>query len=358
MGSGRKSGIEDLIGSRGDACFALSESGTILAANRNAEGLCGWRRTNMVGRNTNDLCSATSHRMEERLDACRHDVELHHLLLENALDGILAHTMDGELVFANHAAREQCGVTNDETAEEVPWAFLHDGPLPPDFEPLRHLRDHGEARFELHGTSPGAGVSHREVFSRLAQSLHGPLVISTVRDVSQRLEAEEMVRYLAYHDTLTGLANRVMLDQELAHSIAHAERHGDRVGVVFIDLDDFKPINDTFGHSIGDDVLREIANRIAGCVREYDTVARVGGDEFVVVLPRLPHPGSLATIARKLKSEVAAPMLIGSDRISVSASLGLALYRPGDDASSILIRADHNMYRSRDRGRHHCALRS
>ncbi len=178
----------------------------------------------------------------------------------------------------------------------------------------------------------------------------GPLVVSTVRDVTDRMNAEEMVRYLAYHDNLTGLANRFLLAEELERELSSAERHGDTTGIAYIDLDDFKPVNDTMGHSVGDQALRIVAERLSAAVRESDLVARMGGDEFIVLLPRLSRPQDLPAIAAKIAEEVSKPMRIAEHRFSVSVSIGLALHEPGESADAFVVRADLAMYGSRQTG--------
>jgi diguanylate cyclase (GGDEF)-like protein len=155
------------------------------------------------------------------------------------------------------------------------------------------------------------------------------------------------VRYLAYHDTLTGLANRLLLDSELLAAIAEAESDQHTVGLIYLDLNRFKPINDTLGHAVGDEVLREVANRISGCVRETDLVSRPGGDEFVVMLPRVRRPEDLIAIAEKIAEDVARPMLVSGHTIGVTASVGFAFHQPGEDPESFMIRADLAMYETR-----------
>jgi diguanylate cyclase (GGDEF)-like protein/PAS domain S-box-containing protein len=398
-------GLERLIESLGDACLVLAEDGTIVALNRRAEELYGAERAELMGRHLGEMCAATDRcvvecaldgcrdqdrdftatqvrvddghsfvgeftvsrrrfdtvdcerlvlvvrELERHLDACREDLELHHLLLEHSLDGIMAYTLEGELLFANTAAQQQWCMTVDEIRTRGPWGWVATADQKAIPTRVSQLLEHGRARFESHSQLPNGHKSHQEIHARLVHSEHGPIVVATIRDISERMQAEEMVRYLAYHDMLTGVANRVMLDQELSQAISSAERHGDIVGVVFIDLDDFKPVNDTYGHIIGDQVLRDVAKRIMHSVREYDTVARLGGDEFVVVLPRLPRPETLETVARKLVASVAEPLAVGGADIRVTASVGLALYHKGDDVNTLLTRADLNMYEARDRRR-------
>jgi diguanylate cyclase (GGDEF)-like protein len=208
----------------------------------------------------------------------------------------------------------------------------------------------GEVRFESAG-DPGCGASHAsEIHARRLEGPDGPVIVSVIRDISDRLRAEQIVRHLAYHDSLTGLANRALLGQELIHAIAAADRHDDHVGLVFIDLDDFKPVNDTHGHAYGDHALREISRRISSCVRLTDTVARVGGDEFIVLLPRLRSTGDLQRVAHKIANKVERPLRLGDSSVTITASMGLALYHAGESPEEFVTRADRAMYECKGAG--------
>jgi diguanylate cyclase (GGDEF)-like protein/PAS domain S-box-containing protein len=290
--------------------------------------------------------------MRERAPSpCGDELELRSALLEGCLDPMIAHTIGGDLVYANKAALRMWGVTSIEQMNArgpYSWVALEEREKIPEHTALLQVRH--EAKFTTNATRGDGTTSHHEVSARLIESSRGRIVVSAVRDISDRLSAEEMVRYLAYHDTLTGVANRTMLADELDKALARAERHGDTTGMVFIDLDDFKPINDTMGHAIGDHALRIVAERIHTSVRQTDVVARMGGDEFVVLLPRLSDPKDLPDIARKIAREVSMPMRIGDRDVSVTVSVGCALHEPGESAESFMIRADLAMYQSRQTG--------
>ncbi len=281
-----------------------------------------------------------------RLERCEEKLALHTVLLENLVDGVVAHTLDGELVFANSAALAQWGADDLESIRaRGPFGWIAPRMRASASGHLADIVEAGQSRFESAGDGPdGMPV---EIHSHLVETPLGKLVLSCVRDVSERMATEEMVRYLAYHDTLTGLANRVLLEQELNTAISEADRHGDVLGTLWIDLDRFKPVNDTFGHAVGDEVLREIADRLSGSVRDTDTVARTGGDEFVVVLPRLNSADDLQRVANKLAQEVERPIDLGGREIRVSASIGLAIHRVGENAESLMTRADLAMYDGR-----------
>ena len=177
-------------------------------------------------------------------------------------------------------------------------------------------------------------------------------ILSLAQDVSSRIQAEERLQYMATHDGLTGLPNSVLLHDRLEAAIARARRAKRRVGVMFLDLDHFKDVNDTLGHRIGDALLKELARRIRGALRQSDLLARISGDEFVVVLEDLPDEGSPERVARMILDEVRRPFQVDSHEIHVSGSLGLALHpEDGNDAETLLKNADAAMYHAKELGR-------
>jgi diguanylate cyclase (GGDEF)-like protein len=168
------------------------------------------------------------------------------------------------------------------------------------------------------------------------------------------LESEEALRHLAYHDNLTGLANRALMEDRINQAIEQAKRHDFHVAVLLVDLDRFKPVNDAFGHSAGDEVLKAIALRLKECVRASDTVARIGGDEFVAVLHPLQGPDDANRVANSISRSLARPFVLQGQALGISASVGVALYPThASDATSLLKHADKAMYlaKSGTRGR-------
>jgi len=152
-------------------------------------------------------------------------------------------------------------------------------------------------------------------------------------------------------DPLTKLPNRLLMLDRLENAIATARRHETRIAVLFIDLDNFKRINDTFGHSIGDEALKLAARRLQSAVRDSDTVSRHGGEEFLVLLPDISQAADAAAIAQKLLAALAAPARAGEHRLHLSASVGITIYpEDAEDAQTLISRADAAMYRSKRRG--------
>lgn len=184
--------------------------------------------------------------------------------------------------------------------------------------------------------------------------------IAIFSDLTQRKAAEEEIRYLAHHDPLTDLPNRLYFDERLRQALAKALRHENHVAVLFIDLDRFKPINDTYGHHIGDLLLQEIAHRLAKCVRESDTVARLGGDEFVILLEGIEESISVQRVNERVIREVNREVIIEGHSLSVSASIGISLSPfDGEDPATLMQHADSAMYEAKKhREEHYCYFSS
>ncbi|MBV8702737.1 MAG: EAL domain-containing protein, partial [Acetobacteraceae bacterium] len=177
-------------------------------------------------------------------------------------------------------------------------------------------------------------------------------VLSLVEDVTDQLATLDHVYRLAHHDTLTGLPNRVLLHDRLNQALTGARRCGHGVGVMMLDLDRFKNINDTLGHAIGDELLRSVAARLGARLRGSDTLARLGGDEFIVIQPDATDRASAASVAQKLLDTFAEPFLVRDNRIDIGASIGIAICP--DDATEpdeLLRNADIALYRAKREGR-------
>lgn len=272
-------------------------------------------------------------------------------VLDNSLDGVLAHTLEGRLVYFNETAAAQLGYTHDEFALLGPYGWIDHDDVGLLASRLDLLAERGSLLFTSREAPKDGSVMHTEVHARMVHTGDEDLIISIVRDVSERVRAQERIRHLAFHDRLTGLANRMKLEDDLRAALAAADRHDDLVGVIFLDLDDFKPINDELGHAVGDFVLKEVADRMRCCVREIDTVARLGGDEFLALVPRVTARKDLAVVARKLEESIERPIALeGHPPVRVTASAGLAIYDHGEDAEDLMNRADHAMYRAKQAG--------
>ena len=194
-----------------------------------------------------------------------------------------------------------------------------------------------------------------ESFRRVVASVEGDIIVATARDISARRQTEAQLAYLAQFDSLTDLPNRLLFRDRLAQTIAQAQRTRHPAAVLLIDLDRFKLVNDTQGHAVGDELLKETALRLSQCVRNGDTVGRFGGDEFGVVLSGLGKPGDASRVAQKMLDALARPVVLNGHETYITASVGITLY-PGDgtEPDSLLANADVAMYRAKELGRNQC----
>lgn len=176
--------------------------------------------------------------------------------------------------------------------------------------------------------------------------------LAIAADITARKSAEKQIEFLAYRDVLTGLPNRLLLQDRFGQAMAHAERSQNKVALLFLDLDNFKTINDSLGHAVGDTLLREIASRLAECVRETDTISRQGGDEFLIVLSDLTGTEAIPPVLLKIRERLQTPFVCDGHELTTSASIGVALYpEDGCDFETLLKKADTAMYRAKDAGR-------
>jgi len=211
-------------------------------------------------------------------------------------------------------------------------------PIPLSHQELTGLRKTGEIFFLMLSISEG-NVSNNRFFTVMA------------RDNSERHIFESELEYLATHDTLTGLPNRTLLYDRLHQAITQCARAKRLAAILFIDLDRFKTINDTLGHSAGDIILKEVAMRLRGCLREGDSVARNGGDEFTLVLPMLNEPGDAEVIAQKVLAKLVQSFKLNNEDLFIGGSIGISLYpNDGSDVDNLLKNADIAMYQSKSSG--------
>ena len=172
--------------------------------------------------------------------------------------------------------------------------------------------------------------------------------INLEKKLAETEAQEEKNRYLAFHDVTTGLANRALFNDRLDQALAQAERHARSFAIMFIDLDKFKDVNDTYGHAIGDKVLQSVAERLQACVREEDTVSRVGGDEFLCLLMEVNEDGSVASLAESMIGKISEACEFNRVKLMVKPSIGIAIYpRDGTTAEILLKNADTAMYKAK-----------
>ena len=281
-------------------------------------------------------------------------------IVEKSWSGVVL--LDGDLrfSFAGSSTQHLIGYEEHELIGRSFFDFIH----PREAETARRVfsgvrstpnhEAHGELRFRHKN---GSWV-WMEGFSQ--NLLHEPSVGAIVlnyRDVTQRKETEKQLEYRAHYDSLTGLPNRLLFRDRLVNSLAQARRNRVGLAVMYIDVDHFKLVNDGLGHSFGDALLADIARRLQSALRASDTISRIGGDEFSILLPEVVNTEAVAGVARKILDSLNSPFRVDGHELFITASVGIGCYpADGDDAESLLKCADAAMYRAKELGRNQAQL--
>lgn len=304
---------------------------------------------------TSMLATAERIRLLMRNEADQRWLRLINSALETTVNAALIARADGSIKWVNAALVEMSGYAREEIIGQTPRLF-NSGAQSADFW----------RQFWLTVASGQAWV--HEVINRHKDGRHYPVrqTVTPIRDgkgaithyisvqenIQQEKEAQAQLQHLATHDLLTDLPNRNLLLERLRQAINSAQRADQQVGILFIDLDRFKLVNDSLGHVVGDELLRRVADRLRTCLRVGDTLARLGGDEFVLLLPGLNKPMDAAAVAEKLLEALTTPVQINRQALTTGCSIGISLY-PTDSADEgiLLQHADTAMYMAKERGR-------
>ena len=264
------------------------------------------------------------------------------------VEGIFFHR-NGILTDVNDALLAITGYARDEVIGRSTLEFLA-----PEWRQMgaEYMRDAREDPYEAEIVHKNGHKIAVEVVGKNLSFGGETYRLGVLREITARKHAEARIQYLAHHDMLTGLPNRAYLTERLSTILALARRHGTLVAIMFIDLDKFKTVNDTLGHHAGDTLLKQVATRIKGMLREADMVSRLGGDEFLVILTDLAAPEYAATVAQKLLQVIAAPVPLEGSELRAEASIGISVFpRDGDNADDLIRHADAAMYSAKEQGR-------
>lgn len=289
-------------------------------------------------------------------EGLRESEERYRLLFERNLAGVFRSTPEGRILDCNDACFRIFGCDSRQEFLSRDAASFYFDPADRE-EVIARVRTEGsltnfEIRFRRRDGQPIWALENLNLVAGTNGVSVGEVLVGTIVDITDRKRAEERIVHQAYHDALTELPNRRLFANRLSLAIASAHRLRQTLAVLCLDIDQFKLINDTLGHSAGDRLLLVIAERLAARVREGDTVARLGGDEFGILLPDVSSAEEAARIGQTALDQVAQPIGVDERQLFVTASLGIALY-PGDgeDAETLLKNADNALYRAKELGR-------
>jgi diguanylate cyclase (GGDEF)-like protein/PAS domain S-box-containing protein len=316
-------------------------SGLAFAALAAGWGLWRWRRD--------------SRQKGARFQQAKADLRLAASVFSNMQEGIVIVDPERRIVEVNQAFTRLTGYAREEALGRDP-GFLDSARHSPEFhaELWRAAREEGTWRGEVWSRRKNGAVYPQWLSLSAVTDAAGRLLhyIAAFSDISLLKQHEQRLEYMAYYDALTGIPNRVLLRDRILQGIAQVRRHGGLLAVCYLDLDGFKPVNDRFGHEVGDVVLVEMAHRIKDGLREGDTVARLGGDEFIVLLRDLVRPEDCSLVLRRMLERVAEPVQVEGRRLSLSVSAGVSLFPIDDsDPDTLLRHADQAMFQAKQAGK-------
>jgi len=282
-------------------------------------------------------------------------LQLYAKVFSNTTEGIAITDGAAHYLEVNEAFCRITGYNAEELLGKTPKILQSGRHDPAFYAALRHSLDHyGYWQGEILDRAKDGRIIPLLLAINAVYDAHGKLshYITIITDITSLKETQTRLDFLAHHDPLTELPNRLLFMARLEHAIERAMRDDDIFGLLFIDLDRFKTINDSLGHQFGDRLLIEVAKRLRGLVRRADSIARLGGDEFVVLLERLHIPGEATTLANKIVLAMRQPFILNDTELHIGSSIGITLYpEDGTDAVTLLKNADAAMYGVKDSGR-------
>ncbi|MFZ5593501.1 MAG: bifunctional diguanylate cyclase/phosphodiesterase [Pseudomonadota bacterium] len=276
-------------------------------------------------------------------------------VFDNSSEGIVFTDVHANIVAVNKAYTKITGYSESEILGQNPRLLQSHWQDPMFYEAMwRELQSKGHWEGEILDRRKDGPLYVQWLTIDASHDEQGQIThyIGICTDTTEHKKAQEHIQRLSYHDPLTGLPNRLLLQDRIGLAIAEAQRNNTTVAVLFLDLDRFKTINDSLGHLVGDKLLQQMAQRLSACLHEAATVSRIGGDEYVIVLPNISETSVVADTAHNLLTAVSAPLAVEGQTFHVSASIGISLY-PGDgqDVQTLMKYADTAMYHAKENGR-------
>jgi diguanylate cyclase (GGDEF)-like protein/PAS domain S-box-containing protein len=299
---------------------------------------------------TREELQKTEHELHKRLD----DLHLYGEVFEHTAEGIIITDADKNVLKVNKATEEMLGFSKDELIGNNPeiWKCQRQGEVHAE-KIFKSIDETGEWQGEVWCKCKDETLLPALVAVNAVKDSFGDIVnyISIFSDITNLKESQERLDYLAHHDPLTDLPNRLLFNARLEHAVKHAYRKKAKLALLFLDLDNFKVINDNYGHSVGDELLRAVGNRLANTVRLDDVVARNGGDEFTMLVEGVEEPSDAALVAEKVINAFSDPFEYQGSEYFITTSIGISIYPDdADTADGLLQNADIAMYKAKDVG--------
>jgi diguanylate cyclase (GGDEF)-like protein/PAS domain S-box-containing protein len=314
--------------------------------------------------NLNDVLAAAREILEkQRLveekrraeEALRESEARYRAIVEDQTELICRFLPDGALTFVNEAYCRYFGKKPEELIGHTFMPFISDEDQEIVRKQLTSLSpENPVVTCEHRVVAPNEEIRWQQRSDRAIFDEQGRIIEfqSVGRDITERVQVEQQLVYMATHDALTGLPNRVMFNDRLTLELAHAQRNRQKLAVMLLDLDHFKNVNDTLGHSVGDQLLQVVGERLTSLLRKSDTVARMGGDEFMLLFPEMTRMEDAARIAQKILEAFRKPFVFEGHELYISTSIGIALCPDdGEDIDTLVKNADIAMYRAKEHGR-------
>jgi diguanylate cyclase (GGDEF)-like protein/PAS domain S-box-containing protein len=288
--------------------------------------------------------------------ALRESEERFRNILENAPIGMSVMSLEGRFMLVNSSLCELVGYKKEELEKLTFQEITHPEDLEPHLANVQRLLDGSITSFNMEKRyiRKDRQIVWAQLTSSVIRDSDGvPMyLVAQIEDISDRRRSQEQIHLMAYYDALTGLPNRRLLLDRLNHALAQARRYQRSMALLFLDLDNFKHVNDTMGHDIGDELLKVVAGRLQACVRAVDTVCRQGGDEFIIVLTEIAHLQGVAVVANKIIEAISEPISLQEKELRITTSIGIAVYSVAgtDDEKELMKKADSAMYEAKDKG--------
>ncbi|MDP2210582.1 MAG: PAS domain S-box protein [Candidatus Aquicultor sp.] len=341
----------------GKICTIRKKDGELLTASKNLD-LLRDEQGKIVG-GVESFEDITRRKLAE--EALKASEERYRTLAEAAHDMIFILDRDGYITYVNTCAAESLGLKRDDVVGKLIRDLFPPAAAERQKTNLDKVFKSGESFYSEETMTSSRGElwigTRLTPISNEAGEISAVLGIS--RDITERKKSEEMIRYMAYYDSLTDLPNRMFFTEQLNSAITLAQRNQEMMAVIFLDLDNFKTVNDTLGHCAGDQLLQDVGGRLKACLRESDFIARFGGDEFVLLLTQIDCAKDASQVAQKIFEAMKPPFDLDGHEFHITTSIGISLYpNDGQDARFLLKNADAALYHAKEQGRNNHQLYS